>query len=112
MTKHKTEEQVRLELRKLHESGATLREIAAEYEHLTHADVARILAGIMPRSTEKRADLDLPPLGLAPLCPRCGVVHVSRSCPKTHKYRDLWETPTPVLKWQLENRQEIGGENE
>lgn len=113
MTKYKTPQQVREYLRKIKGTGKTLRDIADEYRYLTYGDVARALAGIMPAGNEKREDLGLAPLGLAPVCPVCGIVHVSSRCPRKRSFRDLWETPIQVLKWQFENREVIqeGEEN-
>lgn len=98
-----TEGVVLADIRGKHEAGMSLREIAAQYEGVTHADVSRILRGEFPRSACKRLALKLPPLDLAPVCPIHGVVHVRATCPgaKTSP-RSRWARVLGHEGWRLQ----------
>ena len=65
--------------------------------------------GREPMNPEYRRVLGLPALVPAPAC-KCGQVHLRKSCPNNPRWYDLDEIPTNVLRWQLENRAEIGDE--
>ena len=60
---------------------------------VSHAVIQRIMLGQEPRRPDIRAALGLPALRLAPVCPRCGQVHVTRRClsrkpaPKRRNFR-------------------------
>jgi len=63
-------------------SGWSLRKIAKFYgSPITHADIQRILCGVIPVSVEKRKVLGLSVQKLAPACSSCGKVHAyDRAC--------------------------------
>lgn len=62
-----------------------------------------------PKDGKIRARLGLSSWGVAPVCPKCGVVHVSRRCTARPAMwmREVWNTPTQELRWRLENREEF-----
>lgn len=90
------------DLRTQHEAGMSLREIAAQYEGVTHADISRVLKGEFPRSACKRLALKLPPLDLAPVCPIHGVVHVRATCPGEKTARPRWVRVMGHAGWRME----------
>ena len=61
-----------------------------------------------PRDPQIRARLGLESYGKAPVCPRCGMVHVSQRCTaKPKKMGKVSEMPEAELRWRLENREEL-----
>jgi hypothetical protein len=64
--------------------------------------------GYEPKNPHLRNQLGLPSLILAPACPKCGVVHVTRRCTghgaATKHWRD-W--PEERIRWALEHREEM-----
>ena len=89
----------------------SLRAIAEELSNLkvkiTHRTVQRILNGDEPMRADIREQLGLPKLNLAPACLTCGIVHISRRCPKQRKQITRWrDLPTDQLKWAIENRKD------
>lgn len=65
--------------------------------------------GYEPREAQIRVRLGLAAMAEAPVCERCGVVHVSKRCTgKRRRGRDLWELEADVLRMMLERREEIG----
>ena len=101
------------------------RRLAREYEHLYQkggwravgaaygitAGMAWRIArqGYEPKDALIRVKLGLPARAMAPVCRRCGIVHVSKRCSRGRRrvYRDLFETPDELLRWQMENREEV-----
>lgn len=57
-----------------------------------------------PKSSSLRLRLGLPALAPAPVCPRHGIVHTRKTCPRPRRYRDLWDIPTTELRRMLEER--------
>jgi hypothetical protein len=82
-----TEAQVFAVIKAKHDAGISLRDISADYQNITHADISRILQGEFPRSVCKREALGLPMLLPAPACPKCGGVHVTKRCTDGDKPR-------------------------
>jgi len=64
--------------------------------------------GYEPKDVHIRLQLGLPAMGEAPVCERCGVVHVSKRCTarRRPRWRDLWEVDVDVLRDALERRRE------
>jgi len=61
-----------------------------------------------PKDAHIRARLGLPAMRPAPVCPRCGRVHVRRSCPDAPRhYRDFLSMPKTLIVQMFENREEI-----
>jgi hypothetical protein len=61
-----------------------------------------------PKNATLRMQLGYPVLALAPVCPRCQIVHVARRCPRRSKrYRSLFDIPTHILRRMLENREDL-----
>ena len=75
--------------------------------HNISAPTARRIAFGEPIGPKVRKQLGLPVLLPAPACPRHGVVHTRATCPRARVYRDLWDMPVRVLRWKIENREEI-----
>lgn len=66
--------------------------------------------GYEPKEAEIRIVLGLPALAMAPVCPYCGVVHVSRRCPSMKRrrhYRRLWDMGDDEIRELFESREEI-----
>ena len=89
----------------MYEQNMSLRGVAREFgPPVNHADIQRILRGIEPRDPHKRLRLGLPALGSAPVCAKCGELHVTRRCtkaaaqPKRVKPRPA--STTPKIKGQ------------
>lgn len=60
-----------------------------------------------PKDAHIRTRLGLPALEMAPACPRCGVVHVTKRCTKRGRtVRRLWDMPVGALRKMLEEREE------
>ena len=62
-----------------------------------------------PKSPDILRLLGIRPMGQAPICPTCGIVH-SAPCPerpRRRKYKDLLEIPKNELLQMLENREEF-----
>ncbi len=97
-----TEGVVLADIQRQKQAGMSLREIAAQYEGVTHADISRVLKGEFPRSACKRKALKLPPLDLAPVCPIHGVVHVRATCPGATPPRRRWARVLGHEGWRME----------
>ena len=66
--------------------------------------------GYEPKEVEIRMVLGLPALAMAPVCPYCGVVHVSKRCPskmRRRRYRKLSDMSDEEILWSFENRVEM-----
>jgi len=75
---------------------------------VNHAVIARILKKKFPEDPVIRYALGLPAMRPAPVCPRCGRVHVRRSCPDAPRhYRDFLSMPKTLIVQMFENREEI-----
>lgn len=58
----------------------SMRGLAKKYG-VSHGVIQRIMTGIEPKSHTIRAKLNLSPLiGHAPLCPKCGQMHIAKRC--------------------------------
>lgn len=90
-------------------NGKSLRAIATDLfgGRVTHADIQRGLLGVFPKSPVKRAAMGLSSLIPAPACPHCGIVHVSKRCPERRRWKSLYDMPPDVLRWKMENREDI-----
>lgn len=75
-----TEEELLASLWQKRLVGMTLRAIAAEYEEISYGDIQRCLKGEFPKSPHKRAKLKLVTFAPAPICIKCGQVHVTKRC--------------------------------
>lgn len=64
---------------------------------LSVGTVVRVANGYNPKRTHIRAALDLPPLALSEVCPKCNVVHTRKTCPsgprgpRLHNWRREYE---------------------
>jgi hypothetical protein len=92
---------------KLRKAGYSLRQLARPYPGITFGDVSRIIRGIEPKSPAKRVALGLPRLGSAPMCPRCGVVHVGRCTAGRHVEKSLFDQPVKELRWRFDHRETL-----
>ena len=103
-----TDAAVLADLRRKKAAGMSLRQIASEYDGITHADIQRALQGHLPHDPHKRIALHLAPMLPAPACPRCGSVHVTKRCTAAPRaYTRIVDVPTTVLRWMIDNRQEM-----
>lgn len=66
--------------------------------------------GYEPKDPHIRVRLGLPALAPAPVCGRCGEVHVAKRCTRrgfaVRPYRSLWDWPVDELKRAMEKREE------
>jgi len=88
-------------------SGMSWREIAnlPEFQGIPAGTLCSISKGFEPKNPKVRVQLGLSAQALAPVCPTCGVVHVTKRCPTKRiitKWRDL---PTEQLAWAILNRE-------
>jgi len=92
---------------KAHQQGLTWRQIGRIYR-ITGGMAHRIAHGYEPKEPHIRYVLGLPALVPAPVCERCGEVHVTRRCThrssSSRRWRDL---PSALLRWALDNREEL-----
>lgn len=65
--------------------------------------------GYEPKDTLIRSRLGLASYAKAPVCLKCGVVHVSRRCTARPALwmKKVWDTPSEELRWRLVNREEF-----
>lgn len=83
----------------------SLRALAKEFgAPITHADIYRCLDGKFPRSPAKRFALKLPALAPAPVCPKCGIVHVTKRCPAHRNPSPNWHYLFGMTNEELERR--------
>jgi len=64
----------------------------------------------VPKNAHLRTKLGLTTLAPAPVCPKCGKVHVTKRCtsvPASRTRRSLWDWPVDELRRALENREEM-----
>lgn len=92
-----TEQVVLGDLKRKKSQGKSLREIALDYPGATYGDIQRALQGDFPKTSKKRAAFNLPSLAPAPVCPRCGLVHVSKRCTANRApRRPTWRAEAPT----------------
>lgn len=62
--------------------------------------------GYEPKEPAIRVKLGLPGMAPAPVCLRCGVVHVTKRCcaSRARRGKDLFEMGTEELAWRLVHR--------
>lgn len=100
---------LRKELMKAHDTYGNWRLVASlpEYLGVPAGTLCSIAArGYEPKNAHIRSLLHLPVLDYAPVCPRCGIVHVAKKCPGVKRLpRDLFEMEPSLLAWKLENRE-------
>jgi hypothetical protein len=105
--KMKSDKDVLADLQAQKRARKTLREIAVQYAGITHGDIFRALNGVMPHNPHKRLALGLPAYKSVPACSVCGGVHLLKSCPiqRAKQWHELFDIPSNVLRWQLDNRE-------
>jgi len=83
---------IKARLKYLHDThGNTFRDIAKnpEFSPIPAGTLCAIYNGAeVPEKWRER--LGLPPLALAPVCPKHGVVHTSKRCPAEAKQKPRW----------------------
>jgi hypothetical protein len=68
----------------------------------------RIAQGYEPKTAHVRVQLGLPALAPAPVCSRCGKVHVTRRCTEMGRTpKDLFAYKPEVLLYMLKNREPV-----
>ena len=88
----------------------SLRQIAKVYygDDMSHGTIQRVLKGIEPKDPKARWLLGLPALAPAPVCRRCGNVHVTKTCTANRKPPTRWaDYPLHLLRAAIENRKEM-----
>lgn len=63
--------------------------------------------GQEPKDPHIRLVLGLPAMAPAPVCERCGVVHVRRRCPAARRARRWRDLPVDVLRAAIETRSDF-----
>lgn len=77
----------------------SLRELAQRFG-VSHGVIQRVLLGLEPQSPRIRAALNLSALAPAPVCAKCGRVHVAKRCtagPKVRRRRRSWKKAMTIL---------------
>lgn len=97
---------LRAEIHRAYKRQQNWRRAAAEFG-INPGTAWDICHGYEPKSPSLRRKLGLPALGFAPVCIKCGGIHVMTRCPNTRQSRDLYAMPPGELRWRLENREEI-----
>lgn len=98
-------EQLCHEMQKAHQRSSW-REIGKQYG-ISGGLAYRIAHGYEPKDLFIRHRLGLPAYALAPVCPRCSEVHVTRRCTRHRRaYRALIDMPVDVLSWKVEHRED------
>lgn len=86
----RTIEQLRKELLKDHKRLGNWRDVAAEW-HLPPGTLCRIAGSdYEPKDAHVRVRLGLPALEPAPVCLKCGEVHVAKRCTKKATKHNDW----------------------
>jgi len=106
----RTPDTVREALNRLHVDAKTSwRKIArmSDYSGIPAGTLSSIAKGYpIPRKWRRR--LNVPDYAPAPVCLRCGEVHVTRRCTKRSRdYRSLWDMPPEELRRRIEERKEL-----
>jgi len=103
---------VRRKIRTKYRQRGSWRKLAKDYNKVSWIVLWR-LANDMdyePKGAAIREELDLSPYRKrlpAPVCVKCGVVHVSQKCPANRRWRDLFDMPGKGLRGKLGNREEV-----
>lgn len=99
-----------------------VRKLKAEYRRLGRwqsvADIYQVNPAVVwrlvneenyePKGYDERRRLGLDVFAPAPVCPKCGVVHVTKRCTKKPaQVADLFAMPADELRWRMEHREEI-----
>jgi hypothetical protein len=102
---------VRRDLKKAYQRLGSWSRVASEFQINKGMAYRIVVQEYEPKDVKIRSRLGLSELvyGRAPVCPKCGVVHVSRRCTARPAMwmRRVWDTPVGELKWRLENREEF-----
>lgn len=85
-------------LRKAYKRLNNWRAVGKDYG-ITGGMAYRIAHGYEPKDPRIRTTLHLPALVPAPVCPRCGVVHVSKRCTQKRSLPEPWES---AVQWLAE----------
>jgi hypothetical protein len=100
---------LRKEMKRAYDQGLNYRQVGAIYR-VSGGMAYRIIneAGYEPKEAHIRYILGLPALVPAPVCERCGEVHISRRCTRRPKPVRRWrDLPALLLRWALDNREEL-----
>ncbi len=100
-------EQVRASIQRRYSREKNWRKVASFYG-INVGMAWRIAHGYEPKEAHIRHILDLPALVPAPVCPKCGQVHVTKRCTAARPhYRSLFAMPARALRQAMERREEI-----
>lgn len=77
-------DKARRDLQEAYRALGTWRAVASKFG-IPPGTACAVAKGREPKSASVRKALGLPVLHLAPACPACGVVHVSKRCPSKRK---------------------------
>jgi len=92
-----------------HHQGLNWRQIGKVYR-ITGGMAYRIAneQGYEPKDVHIRYILGLPALVPAPVCEKCGEVHLTKRCTRRRKSWLRWrDLPSALLRHALENREEL-----
>jgi len=93
-------------LNKDHQTLKTWRAVAEKWG--INPGMAFMIArrGYEPKTSAIRTKLGMSAMTLAPVCPKCGKLHISKKC--THKTIRKWrDLPTDQLRYAIEHREVI-----
>ena len=95
-------------LKKTYERLGTWRAVGEVYRISGGMAFRIALQGYEPKDLKIRSRLGLTSMAPAPVCAKCGKVHVSKRCTARPALwmRKVWDTPEAELRWRLENREE------
>jgi len=100
---------VRRRVQRCYEKAGNWRAVGAELGISGGMAYRIAVDGYEPKEVHIRVRLGLPAMAPAPVCAKCGEVHVAKRCTKRgRRGMDLWELDGEVLRWMLEMREEVG----
>jgi hypothetical protein len=98
---------IRHKIKKAYRKRHNWRDVGAEFG-ITGGMAYRIaMDGYEPKRASIRVKLGLPAFLPAPVCPKCGVVHVAKRCTarRKPKHKPLISSSLAELLWMLDHRQ-------
>lgn len=100
---------IRQEIKKAYKKAKNWRRVGDQFG-ISEGMAWRIVnEGYEPKGPQIRIHLGLPAYELAPVCPHCGVVHVTKRCPgPVRRRKQRWaDMSEDELRWALEHREEM-----
>ena len=98
-------ERVRVDIQRRYKRLKNWRKVASFYG-INVGMAWRIAHGYEPKEAHIRYILDLPALVPAPVCPKCGNVHVTKRCTLVRRPHRWFDWPVKALREAIERRED------